>query len=93
MIHVDPEIQKKIIRLCLEEGRTQKSVGEEYGLSLSVISRILTNYRKECQKNSLQEENLKLMEENRRLRAEKAELEKEADFLKKAAAFFAKEID
>jgi len=91
MVLVDPEIEKTIIRLHLEQGRTQKSLADEYGLTINVVRRIITNYRKECQKNKAQNDTLKLMEENRKLREENAELRKEADFLKKAAAFFARE--
>lgn len=91
MVHVDPEIEKTIIRLHLDQGRTQKSLADEYGISLNVVHRIITNYRKECQSNAREAENLRLMEENRKLREQNAELQKEADFLKKAAAFFAKE--
>lgn len=91
MVHVEPEIQDQIIHLVLVEGRTQHSVADEFGLSRYVVSRIINNYRKECQNNKAEKENLKLMEENRRLREENEELRKEADFLKKAAAFFAKE--
>ena len=93
MVHVEPEIQKQVIRLVLLEGRTYKSVAEEYGLSASIVGRIINNYRKECQYNEMEAENLKLMEETCRLRKENEELRKEADFLKKAAAFFAKGID
>ena len=91
MVQVDPVIEKTIIRLHLEQGRTQKSLADEYGISVNVVHRIITNYRKECRNNVYKSENLRLMEENRRLREQNAELQKEADFLKKAAAFFAKE--
>lgn len=91
MVHLDPEIEKAIIRLHLEQGRTQKSLADEYGIGTSVVHRIIRNYRKECQDNAYEAENLRLMEENRKLREQNAELQKEADFLKKAAAFFAKE--
>jgi transposase len=91
MIRVAPEIEKQIIRLHLEQGRTQKSLADEYGLSTNVVGRIISNYRKECRDNAKEAENLRLMEENRRLREQNAELLKETEFLKKAAAFFARE--
>ena len=91
MVHVTQEVQKQILRLYLEQGRTQKSIADEFGIGPSVVGRIIRDYRKECQTNQTEVENLRLMEENRKLREENAELKKEADFLKKAAAFFAKE--
>ena len=92
MVNVPPEIEKQIIRLHLEQGRTQISLADEFGLSNNVVHRIISNYRRECQNNAYEAENLRLMEENRKLREQNEELRKEADFLKKAAAFFAKEI-
>lgn len=32
--HYEEEFKKKIVRLHLEEGRTLKSLSEEYGLSI-----------------------------------------------------------
>ena len=84
MVHVTQEVQKQILRLYLEQGRTQKSIADEFGIGPSVVGRIIRDYRKECQTNRTEAENLRLMEENRKLREENAELKKEADFLKKA---------
>ena len=88
-----PEFKKKIVRLHLEEGRTIKSLVEEYGISKASVSNWVSQFHKECQKNEEAKEDYDYMKENLRLRKELAELQKENDFLKKAAAFFAKEID
>ena len=91
--HYEPEFKKKIVRLDLEEGRTIKSLVEEYGISKASVSNWVNQFREECQKNEEAREDYDYMKENLRLRKELAELQKENDFLKKAAAFFAKEID
>ena len=91
MIRVAPEIQEEIIRLYLEDRRSQKSLADEFGLTVHVVRRIVTNYRKECQEDQERTEKLNVMEENGRLKKQVEELQKENDFLKKAAAFFAKE--
>jgi transposase len=55
--YYEPELKQKIIRLHLEEGRTQKSLTEEYGLGQGTISYWLKQHRKECQFNpQLQEQ-------------------------------------
>lgn len=90
MKHVTPELKEIIIKEHLETGRTYRSLSEEYGYSIGVISGWIKKYRKECQENKYKNENLALMEENLRLRRELEEAKKEGEFLKKAAAFFAK---
>lgn len=93
----EPEFQRQIVRLHLEEGRTIKSLMEEYKISKSAISRWCAEFREECQQRvkadptALNEADL--MKENLKLRRELEEARKENLFLKKAAAFFAKEID
>lgn len=91
MVYVAPEIMDRIIKLHFEDRRSQKSLADEFGLTQNVVRRIVTNYRKECQTNKAEAENLRIMEENRKLKEQNEELMKEVDFLKKAAAFFAKE--
>jgi len=93
MVYVEPAIQDQIIKLYFSEHRSQKSIADEFNLTVSVVKRIVTNYRKECQKNKLEADNLKIMEENRKLKEQNEELLKEVEFLKKAAAFFAKGND
>ena len=92
-IKYDQELKNHIIRLHLEEGRTIKSLTEEYKLGKSTIRYWLHHRSKECQTNTeIKNENdsyRKIM----KLQKELAEVKKENDFLKKAAAFFAKELD
>ena len=93
----EPEFKRKIVRLHLEEGRTYKSITEEYGVSKSAISKWCEDFSRECQNKALTNPNAineaELMKENLKLRKELEESKKENLFLKKAAAFFAKEID
>ena len=96
--HISEETKQEILRKHLEEGRTVKSLCDEYFLAHSTVERWITEFRKECQKEPKTNEpktheHSSLYEENRKLRMELEELEKENEFLKKAAAFFAKEID
>ncbi len=89
----EPELKEKIIRLHLEEGRTKKSLTEEYNLGKGTLTYWLQQRRKECLSNQTIKDENDAYEEVRRLRKELAESRKENEFLKKAAAFFAKEID
>lgn len=93
----EPEFRKTIVRLHLEEGRTYKSLKDEYGVAKSSIYKWCTEFSKECQQkaeaNPTERTQLDLMQENRRLRKQLEEANKENLFLKKAAAFFAKELD
>ena len=98
MPHIyEPEFKKKIVRLHLEEGRTYKSITEEYGVSKSAISKWCEEFSRECQNKALTDPNAineaELMKENLQLRKELEESKKEILFLRKAAAFFAREID
>ena len=77
----------------LEEGRTIRSLSEEYHVSENGNRYWLKNYREECSKDPAAKEEYDLMKENLKLRKELEEMRKENEFLKKAAAFFAKEID
>lgn len=86
----EPELKEKVLRLYLEEGRTKKSLTEEYQLGQGTITYWLQQRRKECQTNPAIQAETSSYEEIRRLRKELAEAKKENDFLKKAAAFFAK---
>ena len=92
-IKYDQELKNHVIRLYLEEGRTIKSLTEEYKLEKGTIRYWLHHRSKECQTNiQIKNENdsyKKIMN----LQKELAEVKKENDFLKKAAAFFAKELD
>ena len=92
--HVSLEVKQEILRKHLDEGRTIKSLCDEYFLAHSTIEKWITEYRKECQKvpELKEQSDSEIYEENRKLRKELEELKKENEFLKKAAAFFAKEI-
>lgn len=87
------ELKDKIIRLHLEEGRTLKSLTQEFHLGTGTITYWLKELRKECQSNPYIEDVTFSLEEKQHLVKELRELRKENEFLKKAAAFFTKEID
>ena len=93
MASYNEETRKKIVRLHLEEGRSLKSLSEEFSVSKSGISNWVKKYREECQTNADAKQEYDLMAENLQLRKQLEEMEKENRFLKKAAAFFAKETD
>jgi transposase len=93
MQQYETEFKQEIVRLHLEEGRTIKSLSEEYRISKASISIWVRTYREECQTNQEAKEDYDYMLENRKLRKQLEEVQKENLFLKKAAAFFAKEID
>lgn len=89
----EPEFKKEVVRLVLEEGRTIRSVNEEFNLGEGTVRDWIKQFCEECAESPQKNDLGKLYEENRRLRKELAEVQKENSFLKKAAAFFAKEID
>jgi transposase len=93
MQQYEKEFKQRIVRLHLEEGRTIRSLADEYGICHGSVSNWIKLYREECQINQETKEDYDLMKENRKLRKQLEEARKENEFLKKAAAFFAKEID
>jgi transposase len=93
MTHYEEEFKKKVVRLHLEEGRTLKSLSDEYGASKAAISKWIKTYREECQTNQDSKNEYDYMKENLKLRKQLEEMDKENRFLKKTAAFFAKEIE
>lgn len=90
--HFESEF-KKMVRLHFEEGRSLRSIAEEYGVSKASISNWVYQFRNECQTNDEAKADYDYMKENFALKKQLAKLQKESDFLKKAAEFFAKEID
>ena len=44
----EPEFQKKIVRLHLEEGRTIKSITQKYGISKSAVQRWCSQFREKA---------------------------------------------
>ena len=89
----DIEFKKKIVRLFLQEGRTKKSISNEFSVFVATISNWDRQFRDECQINEKANDEYNYMKENLRLRKELEDAKKENEFLKKAVAFFAKEID
>lgn len=89
----EPEFKKKIVQLYLEEGRTIKSLNEEFQLGDGTIRKWVRAFHEECETNPDLNNTKRLYEENLRLRRQLEEQKKEIAFLKKAAAFFAKEIE
>ena len=49
--HYQFEFKKKIVRLHLEEGRTLRSLAEEYNVSKASISKWVYQFCEECQHN------------------------------------------
>ncbi len=76
--HYEQELKEKIIQLHLEEGRTKKSLTQEYQLGQGTLTYWLQQHREECRYNPT----VKAYEENRRLRRKLAEQEKEIAFLR-----------
>jgi transposase len=93
MTHYEEEFKKNVVRLHLEEGRTLKSLADEYGASKAAISKWIKTYREECQISPDSKNEYDYMKENLKLRKQLEETEKENRFLKKAVAFFAKETE
>jgi transposase len=89
----DEAFKKCIVRLRFEDGRTIKSICEEYGVSRTAVKTWCKTFREECQSTPQGKLEYDYMLKNKQLRKQLEELEKENRFLKKAAAFFAKEID
>lgn len=93
----EPEFKKNIVRLHIGQGRTYKSITDEYDFSKASISKWCQELSEECQSKAESgpesSNELELMMEIQRLRKELEESKKKALFLKKAAAFLAKEID
>ena len=89
----DPALKEKIIRLHLEQGRTIKSLTQEYHLGNGTLTYWLQEHRKECLTNPQKNQEDLNYQETLKLKKENEELRKENQFLKKAAAFFAKDLD
>lgn len=69
-----PELKEKVIRLHLEEGRTIKSLTQEYHLGIGTLNYWLKQRSKECQSNSIIREENDSYEEINRLRKELTEM-------------------
>ena len=88
---LDKDLMDHIVQLHLGEGRTYKSLSDEYGVSANTIGRAVKRFRDHAKANKEKAKQLADLERLRKLELENAELKKENDFLKRAAAFFAKE--
>lgn len=95
MLHMSKyskELKSKVIKLHLQEGRSQSSLEKEFNIGRGAIYYWLKSYNKECQTNPSKAQEKQEFEDYLKLKTEIEELRKENAFLKKAAAFFAKEI-
>lgn len=79
----DEELKTKVIRLHLQEGRSQKSLEEEYNLGRGAIYYWLKSYSKECQTNPEKAAEKQDFDDYLKLKKENEELRKENAFLKK----------
>lgn len=75
MTSYNEETRNMIVRLHLEEGRSLKSLSEEFSVSKSEISNWVKKYRKECLTNADTKQEYDLMSENLRLRKQLEEME------------------
>ncbi|MDG3214392.1 transposase [Streptococcus suis] len=66
----EPELKQKVLRLYLEEGRTKKSLTEEYNLGQGTLTYWLQQYRKECDNSSTKREESDSYEVAKKLRKE-----------------------
>jgi transposase len=89
----ETEFKEKLVRMHLEDGRTVKSLNQEYNIGAGTLNNWIKLYREECKINPIKQEEKDYFKESKMLHKQIEELEKENRFLKKAAAFFAKEID
>ena len=86
------ELKEQVIKLHLQEGRSQASLEKEYNIGRGTVYNWIKIYNKECQENSSKAKESQEFKEYLSLKKQVEELKKENEFLKKAAAFFAKEI-
>ena len=66
----EPELKQKVLRLYLEEGRTKKSLTEEYNLGQGTLTYWLQQYRKECDNSPTKREESDSYEVAKKLRKE-----------------------
>ena len=83
MYDIEPELKAKLVQLHVQEGRTFKSLSDEYGYPASTISRWVREYRQKAVKDRERAKALADMEKFYKLQKENEELRKENDFLKK----------
>ncbi len=86
------EFEEESVRLLRTSGRTKREIGEDLGVSLSTLTRWLSQRRdREMDEPDRRSEGEDAAVELKRLRRENEILRQERDILKWATAFFAKE--
>ena len=80
----EPELKKKFSCLYLEEGRTKKSLTDEYHLGSGTVTYWLQQKRTECQTDPLVKDQTDNYEVVKKLRLDLAESQKEKAFLKRS---------
>lgn len=81
--HYEPELKQQVLPLYLEEGRTKKSLTEEYYLNKRHIDILASAIPQKMAEESPKQEETDAYAEAKRLRKEIKKLQKENDFLKK----------
>ena len=74
--HYELEFKNRIVRRHLENGRTLKSLADEYSVSYVSITNWINQFRKECQKNEEAKADYDFMKENLNLKKQLAKLQK-----------------
>jgi len=87
----DDAFKHQMVKLYLSEGRTYRSIQEEYGVDKATLRTWVMKFEQEGATNPEIANESEVMRQNRELKKKLAEVEKENLFLKKTAAFFAKE--
>ena len=75
----EPEFKKKIIQLYLEQGRTIKSLNEEYQLGDGIVRTWVRAFQEKCETAPNINDTKNLYEENHKLRRELEKKKKEID--------------
>ena len=88
-----PEFKDGAVRLCLDEGRTIKSVAEDLDLAVSSLQGWVERARVDRGEGRPEELTTDERKELARLRKENRKLRMEREILKKATALFAREDD
>jgi transposase len=86
------EFEEEAVRLLRTSGRTKREIGADLGVSLSTLTRWLSERRdREMDEPAARSGDEDAAAELKRLRRENEILRQERDILKRATAFFAKE--
>jgi transposase len=86
------DFEEEAVRLLRTSGRTKREIGEDLGVSLSTLTRWLSQRReREMEEPDRRPAGEDPAAELKRLRRENEILRQERDILKRATAFFAKE--